>query len=109
MRIVSSHVEDPSLVISVEIDWANDTNAEPPFVHGVLFTKIGEANGWPVYRVTAPMHLLVHWVAEHYVGLDKLVAQGVADVFENVRFAKLTDAFTRLVVTQVAGDDTDNE
>lgn len=84
--------DDTSIpVITVELDWASDEGQLPPAINGILVLQTGEANGWPTYRVTGPVHLLAGYLAEHYLGLDKNDAASLLDVFAYARFAKMAD------------------
>jgi len=78
-------------VITVELDWASDKDGLPPAVNGILVLQTGEANGWPTYRVSGPVHLLVEYLAMHYLGLEKTVAADLHDTFAYARFAKMAD------------------
>jgi hypothetical protein len=79
-------------VITVDLDWAHDSTATaPPAANGLLVVKTGSANGWPTYRVTAPVDRLVAWLAESYLGQDGQEAADLGQVLEGARFAKMAD------------------
>lgn len=81
-------------VLSIEVDWANDD--PPALVPGVLITQIGKANGWPVYRVSAKLALLVYWVATQYVGMvDNGEVRSLAECFDHAHFVKVNEAFAQ--------------
>jgi hypothetical protein len=83
-------------VITVtQLTWGSEDPV--PMVEGVLVVQTETAeengNGWPTYRVTAPLVRLVHWLGEHYVGLSKSDAHDLADIFVDAEFTKVTTAF----------------
>jgi hypothetical protein len=78
-------------VITVDLDWAGDQNQLPRAVNGLLVVKTGSINGWPTYRVTAPVDRLVAWLAESYLGQDGQGATDLGQVLEGARFAKMAD------------------
>lgn len=82
-------------VLTVDLDWASDEGLLPPQAEGILIIQTGEANGWPVYRITGSVPRLVRWLAEHYVGgIDHGQAMSLGDLLESARFTKVADAFT---------------
>lgn len=82
-------------VITIDVDWG--TPDPVPMVEGVLIVQVNDGstsgNGCPTYRVTASLVNLVHWVAEHYICLDKGTAHTLADSFLSAEFAKISTAF----------------